>query len=322
MTDPGPSPHRVLRDQERRGRMPGTSAVQITTSEPPTCSAPAAPPAAAAGPRRAPSRSRRALGAGGVQLQLHEAAAERARLLGGRRRARRTRRRRRPGGGGGDRLQPRDPGAEHQHLRRAEVPAAVVRRGKNLGSASAEDQRRAVAGDGRHRGERVHLLRAGGARHQLHRLGERPPRGRRADGGSRPAPARRGGATRPPRPAAARRKSSGVSRSPSRGRPVRRRRAPSSRPSPGGAPARPARRPGTASASRSPPRRRPRAARGGATRLSASIASRHVVGRVGHRLERGAGQVRAPRPAREPDSVPRASGSQCGAPSPVKAGTK
>jgi phage-related minor tail protein len=49
------------------------------------------------------------------------------------------------------------------------VPAAVVSMGKMRGKLVGGDQHGLVAADGGHGGERVHALRAGDARHQLHR---------------------------------------------------------------------------------------------------------------------------------------------------------
>ena len=74
---------------------------------------------------------------------------------------------------GRDRLQPRHAGAEHEHRRRPDRP----RRGHQHRVVAAElhraDQRGAVPGDVRLRGQRVHRLRAADPRDRLHREARR-----------------------------------------------------------------------------------------------------------------------------------------------------
>ena len=88
-----------------------------------------------------------------------------------------------------DRLKSRDAGADDEHARRRDGPGGRHQHRKHARQVVGGEQHALVAGDGRHRRQRVHALRARDPWHQLHRQHRRrrwPPRrewpaARRAD---------------------------------------------------------------------------------------------------------------------------------------------
>ena len=112
---------------------------------------------------------------------------------------------------GRDRLKPRDPGAEHEHLRRRHGPGRRHQHRKEPGQPLCGEQRGLVAGDRGLRGQCVHRLRPGDPRDRLEReardaaprepLDAFPVRERLEEPDQRPGP--RGGARPPPRSASA-----------------------------------------------------------------------------------------------------------------------
>ena len=78
-----------------------------------------------------------------------------------------------------DRGEPRDARADDQHLRGRHLAGGRHLPVKKRPKCSRRLDHRAVAGDVRHRGERVHLLRAGDARHGVHREDRRLARAAR-----------------------------------------------------------------------------------------------------------------------------------------------
>src|SRR5467141_2387480 len=103
----------------------------------------------------------------GFDGQFDEAASEalhlllnrRAQIVGGNHRAQAAR--------GSDGLQSRDAAADDQHARGSDGARRGGEHGKNFGQRVRGNERRFVSGNGGHGGERVHALRARGARHQL-----------------------------------------------------------------------------------------------------------------------------------------------------------
>ena len=72
---------------------------------------------------------------------------------------------------GRDRLESGDAGADDQHLGRRDIAGGGGQQRHELGQVIGRHQDGLVAGDGRHRRERVHVLRAGGARDRVHAEG-------------------------------------------------------------------------------------------------------------------------------------------------------
>ena len=212
---------------------PGTAAVVISTSDSATYGASSSRWRTARSSRHLPGVAAGALDR--LQVQLDEGGAHRAHLVGG-------------GGphvvglddgaeplGGRDRLQPGDPGPEHQHPGR--------RHGAGRGHEQREEprqphrrlQRAAVAGHQRLRGQRVHRLGPRDARHQLHRERRHPGRLQGADAvqlarpGDEPDGDRTRRAAGRPGPAAAAGRAAPGRRHPARHRCARRHRPPGSR---------------------------------------------------------------------------------------------
>ena len=183
ITEPGRIARTIsARDSFGAGR-PGTAAVVITQSAAATRSASSSrwrrccssESSFAYSPEPPPSRLL-------LDLDLDELGAEALDLLLDRRAARRRPRpRRRAASRSRSPAGPRRRRRARARATGAAVPAAVISIGKNLPSVVRAGERRAVAGDDRLRGERVHRLRARRARDRLHREARDPRLGEPLD---------------------------------------------------------------------------------------------------------------------------------------------